>query len=65
VVVINDYVFAPAQSNMSIVIRMIKGTAAYLSGIIAKLSPESVKFETPTATLGVRGTRFCVQVEDK
>jgi hypothetical protein len=64
-VTINEYIFAPAQGNMSIVIRMIKGTAAYLSGIIAKLSPQSVKFETPTATLGVRGTRFCVQVAEK
>jgi hypothetical protein len=64
-VVINEYIFAPAQGNMSIVIRMIKGTAAYLSGIIAKLSPQSVKFETPTATLGVRGTRFCAQVVEK
>jgi hypothetical protein len=64
-VVINEYIFAPAQGNLSIVIRMIKGTAAYLSGIIAKLSPQSVKFETPTATLGVRGTRFCAQVVEK
>ncbi len=64
-VVIDEYVFAPAQGNMSIVTRMIKGTATYLSGIIAKLSPQSVKFETPTATLGIRGTKFCVQVEEK
>jgi hypothetical protein len=64
-VIINEYVFAPAHGNMSIVIRMLKGTAAYLSGIIAKLSPQSVKFETPTATLGVRGTSFCAQVIEK
>jgi hypothetical protein len=64
-VVIDEFVFAPAQGNMSIVTRMIKGTASYLSGIIAKLSPQSVKFETPTATLGIRGTKFCVQVEEK
>jgi hypothetical protein len=64
-VVLNEYIFAPAQGNMSIVIRMIKGTVAYLSGIIAKLSPQSVKFETPTATLGVRGTRFFAQVTEK
>jgi hypothetical protein len=64
-VVIDEYVFAPAQGNMSIATRMMKGTASYLSGIIAKLSPQSVKFETPTATLGIRGTRFCVQVEEK
>ncbi len=64
-IIINEYIFAPAQGNMSVVIRMIKGTAAYLSGIIAKLSPQSVRFETPTATLGVRGTRFCAQVMEE
>ena len=64
-VVIDEYIFAPAQSNMSIVIRMIKGTASYLSGIIAKLSPQSVKFVTPTATLGIRGTSFFAEVEEK
>ena len=63
-IVINEYVFAPAQGNMSIVTRMIKGTVTYLSGIIAKLSPNSVKFETPTATLGIRGTKFYAQVEE-
>ncbi|MBP1735686.1 MAG: putative exported protein [Deltaproteobacteria bacterium] len=63
-IIINEFVFAPAQGNMSIVTRMIKGTVTYLSGIIAKLSPQSVKFETPTATLGIRGTRFYAQVEE-
>ncbi len=63
-IIINEFVFAPAQGSLSIVTRMIKGTATYLSGIIARLSPQSVKFETPTATLGIRGTRFYVQVEE-
>ena len=48
---------------MSIITRLLKGTSAYLSGIIGKLSPESVRFETPVASIGIRGTKFAVSVE--
>jgi hypothetical protein len=45
------------------VITMLKGTASYLSGIIGRQSPESVRFKTPEATIGIRGTQFLVKVE--
>ncbi len=35
---------------------------AYISGLIGKLAPESARFETPVATIGIRGTRFAVKV---
>ena len=60
--IINEYVFAPKQGKFSIVIKIFKGTAAYVSGLIAKLSPESVRVETPTASIGIRGTKFVVKV---
>jgi hypothetical protein len=43
---------------------MLKGTAVYLSGIIGKLSPQSVRFETPNATIGIRGTKMLVKVDE-
>lgn len=63
VLVIDEYVFAPRQGKFSIVIRMLKGTAAYLSGLISKLAPESAYFKTPTASIGIRGTKFVARVE--
>ncbi|MBM4305998.1 MAG: hypothetical protein FJ107_00295 [Deltaproteobacteria bacterium] len=60
---IDEFVFAPRQGKFSIVIRMLKGTAAYLSGLISRLSPEAAYFKTPTASIGIRGTRFVVKVE--
>jgi hypothetical protein len=63
VLVIDEFVFAPKQGKFSIVIRMLKGTAAYLSGLISKLDPESAHFKTPTASIGIRGTKFVVRVE--
>lgn len=38
-----------------------RGTLAVVSGKIAKASPESVQFRTPTAILGVRGTEFVIE----
>lgn len=60
-IVIDDFIFDPAQKNMSFIARMLHGTASYFSGQIVKLSPESVRFETPMATIGMRGTHFLVK----
>jgi hypothetical protein len=37
---------------------------AYVSGLIGKISPQSVRFETPVASIGIRGTHFAVKVEE-
>jgi len=63
VLVIDEFVFAPNHGKFSIVIRMVRGTAAYLSGIISKLAPESAHFKTPTASIGIRGTKFVAKIE--
>jgi hypothetical protein len=42
---------------------MIHGTFSFITGQIAKLAPEKVKFETPDATLGVRGTKVLVKID--
>ena len=64
VVVVDQFLFAPAEGKLSLVTRMVRGTAVYVSGIIAKLSPQTVRFETPNASIGIRGTRFLVKVDE-
>jgi hypothetical protein len=59
-----DFAFSPNEGRLSLVTRMTKGTAAYLTGQIGRLSPQSVRFETPVATIGIRGTMFAVKIED-
>jgi len=61
--VVDVFLYAPDEGKLSIVTRMLRGTAAYVSGIIAKLSPQSARLETPVATIGIRGTRFLVKVD--
>ena len=62
-ILIRDYVFEPKESRYAFSMYLAKGTAIYSSGKIGKLSPESVKVNTPTATVGVRGTRFIIKAE--
>jgi len=63
-IIISEFLFSPAEGKLSIVTKLLKGTAIYLTGIIAKLSPGSVRFETPVANIGIRGTKFAVKIED-
>ncbi len=63
-IIISEFVFSPAEGKLSMVTKLLKGTAIYLTGIIAKLSPGSVRFETPVANIGIRGTKFAVKIED-
>jgi hypothetical protein len=60
---IKEFHFSPADGKLSFVARLLKGTSAYISGIIGKLSPQSVRFETPVANIGIRGTKFAVKLE--
>uniref|UniRef100_UPI004055DE55 FecR family protein n=1 Tax=Candidatus Electrothrix sp. TaxID=2170559 RepID=UPI004055DE55 len=62
---IDEYSFQPAQGTFGFLTELIQGTASYISGAIGKLSPKSVKFKTPTAVVGVRGTSFLVKAAAK
>lgn len=59
-ILVRDYVFEPKEGKYSFSLYLAKGSAIYESGKIGKLSPQSVKVETPNATVGVRGTRFLI-----
>lgn len=60
---VDEYLYAPARNELRLSTRVVRGTMQFVSGIIAKLKPEAVTITTPTATIGVRGTRFLVKVE--
>lgn len=62
-VTIMTFEFAPAEEHYSFALRLLAGTMQYISGVIAKLSPGSMKIETPTATIAVRGTRFLARAD--
>jgi hypothetical protein len=59
---IDQFAYAPAQGSLGMVLKIARGLVAYVSGRIAKLSPDAVRLETPSAILGVRGTRMVIRV---
>ena len=62
--VIEKFLFVPAEGKLGLTVRILRGTLAYVSGLIGRLAPESATFVTPVATIGVRGTHFAVQVSE-
>lgn len=60
---LESFQFNPAGQQLSFVSRLIKGTFCFISGQIVKLAPNKVKYTTPEATLGVRGTKFLVKID--
>ncbi|MDI9570677.1 MAG: FecR domain-containing protein [Pseudomonadota bacterium] len=63
-VTVSEFNFSPGEGNLSLVARMLKGCVEFASGIIGKLSPESVKFSTPVGDIAIRGTRFAVRIAE-
>jgi hypothetical protein len=60
---ITDFRFNPSTNEGSLFASLLKGTFSVITGLIAKHSPGSVNFKTPTMTLGIRGTEFVVDVK--
>ncbi len=63
-VTVDEFLYQPAQKELKLSANILKGTLHYISGVIAKLKPESVSIKTPSGFIGVRGTRFLVKVEE-
>jgi len=62
--VIDEFVYDPAQNEGSLALKASLGTVKYASGQIAKSHQQNVKIETPSATIGVRGTDFAMIVDE-
>ena len=57
------FVYAPSRRQLSgWHSRSCAASAAYVSGRIAKLAPDSIRLETPAAIVGVRGTTLAILV---
>jgi len=62
-VAISQFAFKPAQRQYGFVVQLLHGTMEYISGLTAKLSPNSISIETPTSTIAVRGTHLLTRAE--
>ena len=63
-ITIDKFAFDSTTTDGRMSVGVRKGTLSVASGKIAKKTPESVDFHTPTSVLGVRGTEFVIEVGD-
>lgn len=59
---IDEFVFDPAESELGFAAHLRTGTAQFISGQVAHLAPDKMSVTTPLTTIGIRGTRFIVEV---
>lgn len=59
---VDRFLYAPAEGRLGLVLNVVRGVMAYVSGRIAKLSPDAIRLETPAAIVGVRGTTLALRV---
>ncbi len=61
--VVEQFLFKPDEKQVSFLSNVLKGSVAFVSGAIGRISPGAVQFKTPTATLGLRGTKILINVD--
>ena len=57
-------VYDPEQSDFAFATSIVRVTFMFVSGSIARLAPQAVRITTPVSTIGIRGTRFLVRIDD-
>jgi hypothetical protein len=60
---LDRFSYGASDGRLALALNFVKGVAAYVSGRIAKLSPDSIRLETPAAIVGVRGTTLAIRVD--
>ena len=61
--VIEAFIFQPIEKKFQFDLNMNQGTAIFESGKIGSLAPDAFRFKIPEGTIGIRGTKFLVEVK--
>jgi hypothetical protein len=59
---VSEFQYDRVRQKGSFVTKVDRGSLAVVSGKIAKSGPDAMKVRTPNTLLGVRGTKFIVEV---
>jgi hypothetical protein len=60
---LSEFKFSPAQGQLGLALKLLRGIAAFVSGRIEALRPGAVRIETPATIVGVRGTHLVFRAE--
>lgn len=59
---VKEFIFQPIERKFNFHLYLKKGAALFESGKIGKLSPKNFTFEIPEGVVGIRGTKFLLEV---
>ncbi len=62
--VIKEFLWRPDQEYGVMTTRVKEGTFRIMGGAITRTAPQNVKTETPSATIGIRGSMYAGKVKD-
>ncbi len=62
-IAIEKYIFDPENKKYKFDLNMTKGKAIFESGKFGTLAPKKVKFKVPDGIIGIRGTKFYVDIK--
>jgi hypothetical protein len=62
---VEKFAFDATTQNGGILINLLQGSMRMLTGLIAKINPEAIQVKTKTLSVGIRGTDFIIDTEDK
>lgn len=63
-VTIDEYIFDPNPTKSKLAMSFVQGTARFATGRLGLVPKENIVINTPTATIGVRGTDFTTTVDE-
>jgi hypothetical protein len=62
--VIDEYVYDPNPSKSKMALNFVSGTARFATGGLGLVPRENIQIQTPTASIGIRGTDFTTTVDE-
>ncbi|MBP8874538.1 MAG: FecR domain-containing protein, partial [Polaromonas sp.] len=63
--VLDKFAFNATTQDGNILINLLQGSMRMLTGLIAKVNPAAIQIKTKTVSVGIRGTDFIVETEEK
>ena len=61
---ITEYVYDPNPSKSKMAMNFVSGTARFATGGLGLVPKENIQIQTPTASIGIRGTDFTTTVDE-
>ena len=60
---LSEFKFSPAEGQLGLVMKLLRGVAAFVSGRIVALRSDAMRIETPATIVGVRGSHVVIRAE--